>query len=64
MRRRSFIEEYEKPEKKEEVAKKEEKALEKKEEVAKKEEKASEGKKEAPREKAPEELTEEDRTKA
>lgn len=46
----SFIEEYEKPEKKEEAAKKEEKP--------------SEVKKEAPKEKAPEELTDEDRTKA
>jgi FKBP-type peptidyl-prolyl cis-trans isomerase 2 len=46
----SFIEEYEKPEKKEEAAKKEEKA--------------SEEKKDAPKEKAPEELTEEDRKKA
>jgi len=45
----SFIEEYEKPEKKEEAAKKPEKP--------------SEEKKEAPREKAPEELSEEDRTK-
>ncbi|MBU0623983.1 MAG: hypothetical protein KJ672_03965 [Candidatus Thermoplasmatota archaeon] len=46
----SFIEEYEKPEKKVEADKKEEKVIEEK--------------KEAPREKAPEELTEEDRTKA
>jgi FKBP-type peptidyl-prolyl cis-trans isomerase 2 len=45
----SFIEEYAKPEKKEETEKQEEK------------EKVPEEKKEAPREKAPEELTEEDR---
>ncbi len=51
----SFIEEYEKPEKKEEEAEKK---------IEKKVEKAVEEKKEAPREKAPEELTDEDRTKA
>jgi FKBP-type peptidyl-prolyl cis-trans isomerase 2 len=52
----SFIEEYAKPEKKEED--------DKKEEGDKKEEKVSEEKKEAQRERAPEELTDEDRSKA
>lgn len=54
----SFIEEYTKPEKKEEIQKKEEGAPEKKPEEAKA------PKEKAPKEKAPEELSEEDRKKA